>query len=297
MSAPDISVVIPVRNGAASLPPLLASLRRQSLAPARFEVVVVDNASTDATRAVARAAGATVVEEPVPNRSRARNRGIAAARADLLAFTDADCVASEGWLAALLDCRERAPLLAGAVEVTTGQPPNAVERLEARWRFAQEHWVRQGWAATANLCVAREALDAVGGFDPAYLEIGEDADLCVRAGRAGFSLAWCPGAVVRHEGERSLGPVLSRAFRHGYGAHQALDRVGVGHRAWTDPVPALRGGVALERLGIVPSALDPAERRRLGRLARLAYLARAAGSLKYELHRRRGAKRYAENLP
>jgi O-antigen biosynthesis protein len=287
LSAPEISVVIPVRNGARSLPPLLASLRRQTLAAERFEVVVVDNASSDATATVARAAGATVVAEPVANRSRARNRGIEAARADHLAFTDADCVASEGWLEALLDCRGEAPLVAGPVEITTRHPPNAVERLEARWRFAQEHWVLQGWAATANLCVERAALDAVGGFDPAYRQIGEDADLCLRARRAGLPIGWCPGAVVRHEAESSLRPMLSRAVRHGYGANQALHRVEAGHRAWADPVPAFRGGAALERLGIPPASLDPADRRRLGRLARLAYVGRMAGSLWYELQRPR----------
>lgn len=287
MSAPEISVVIPVRNGARSLPALLASLHGQTLAPERFEVVVVDNASGDATAAVARAAGAMVVAEPEANRSRARNRGIEAARADRLAFTDADCVASERWLEAMLACRDEAPLVAGPVEVTTGPLPNAVERLEARWRFAQEHWVRQGWAATANLSVERAALDAVGGFDPAYRRAGEDPDFCLRAREAGFALGWCPGAVVRHEAESSLAPTLRRAFRHGDGASQAHYRIGTGHRAWADPVPAFRGGAALERLGIAPESLDPAERRRLGRLARLAYAARVAGSVSSELQRRR----------
>jgi GT2 family glycosyltransferase len=288
LSAPDISVVIPARNGAGSLPHLLASLRRQTLAPERFEVVVVDNASSDATAEIARGARATVVVEPVANRSRARNLGIEAARANRLAFTDADCVASEGWLEALLDCCCEAPLVAGPVEMTTRQPPNTIERLEARWRFAQEHWVRQGWAATANLCVERAVLDAVGGFDPAYRHAGEDPDFCLRAGRAGFVLGWCPRAVVRHPAESTLVPVLRRAFRHGHGANQALARAGTGHRAWADPLPAFSGGVALGRLGIDPGSLEPGERRRLGRLAQLGYAARVAGSVCYEFDRRRG---------
>ena len=70
------------------------ALEAQTLPRDAFEVVVVDNASRDATAAVARAAGAVVVHEPHANRSRARNRGIAAARAPLLAFTDADCTVS-----------------------------------------------------------------------------------------------------------------------------------------------------------------------------------------------------------
>jgi GT2 family glycosyltransferase len=297
LSPPEVSVVVPVRNGARSLPPLLDSLRRQTLAPERFEVVVVDNASSDETAAVARQAGATVVDEAVPNRSRARNRGIEASRAERIAFIDADCVASERWLEALLDCVGTAALVAGPVEVTTGEPPNAIERLEARWRFAQEHWVREGWAATANLLVERAVLDHLGGFDPAYRHAGEDPDLCLRARRAGFELGWCPEAVVHHDAESSLRPLLSRAFRHGHGSNQALDRIGVGHRAVTDPVPLLRGAAALERLGVRPGSLDEAERRRLGRIARLAWLARMAGSLRFQLDRRTRGSRYAGKSP
>jgi GT2 family glycosyltransferase len=287
LKAPEISVVVPARDSGRSLPALLDSLAEQTLDRERFEVVVVDNASRDGTAEIARAADAVVVREPVPNRSRARNRGIAAARADRIAFTDADCVASPGWLEALLACRGTAPLLAGAVLTTVSAEPNSVERLEQRWRFAQEHWVREGWAATANLCVERRALDAVGGFDPAYRHIGEDADLCVRARRAGFELGWCPRAEVRHEAESALAPTLKRAFRHGYGARQALRRVGTGHRAWSDPAPFLFGDRALERLGIEPAALEPSERRSLRRLARLSYGARIAGSLWAELRRAR----------
>jgi GT2 family glycosyltransferase len=288
VSAPEISVVVPARDGARSLPRLLESLARQTLARERFEVVVVDNASRDDTAALARAAGAVVVTEGVPNRSRARNRGIDAARAGRIAFTDADCTASPGWLDALLACGGEAPLVAGPVVTTvSGEHPNAVERLERRWRFAQEHWVKQGWAATANLCVERGVLDAVGGFDPAYRHIGEDADLCVRAARAGFALGWCPGAEVTHEAESALTPMLRRAFRHGYGAHQALRRVGSGHRAWSDPRPLLSRDTALERLGIPPADLDAGERSRLGRLARLSYGARIAGSVWAELRRAR----------
>ena len=288
MSAPEVSVVVPARDGAGTLPALLDSLAAQTLGRDRFEVVVVDNASVDATAEVARATGAVVVSESVPNRSRARNRGIEAARADRVAFTDADCIASPGWLEALLGCAGQAPLLAGPVITTVrGDPPGAVERLERRWRFAQEHWVREGWAATANLCVDRAALEAIGGFDPAYRHIGEDADLCVRAQRAGLALGWCPGAEVTHEAETELRPMLKRAFRHGYGAHQALRRVGTGHRAWSDPAPLLSGDCALERLGIVPGELDLDDRRRLGRLARLSYGARVAGSVWAEVQRAR----------
>src|SRR3954468_9462044 len=119
MPGVDVSVVVPVRDGAASLPRLLASLATQTIRRERFELIVVDNASRDASASIARRAGATVVSEPVPNRARARNAGVAASSARLLAFIDADCVASPEWLEGLVGCADRAPLVAGRVITTT----------------------------------------------------------------------------------------------------------------------------------------------------------------------------------
>jgi GT2 family glycosyltransferase len=284
---PDISVVVPARDGAGTLGALLESLQAQTLADDRYEVLVVDNASRDATAAVARRLGAGVVEEPVPNRSRARNRGAAAARAELIAFTDADCVASPGWLEGYLACEDGSPLRAGPVLVQTGDPPNLVERYESLWRFGQQAWVVQGWAATANLCVTRDAFARTGGFDPAYRHIGEDVDFCVRARRAGQALGWCPGAVVSHTTEDRLWPVLKRAFFHGYSSGQCWHRVGVGQRAWRDPIPALAGDRALRQFGASPEGFAPDEWRRLLRVARPAHAARVLGSLWSEAQRAR----------
>lgn len=281
-------MVIPVRDGADSIGALLDSLERQTLARERFEVVVVDNASRDATAEIARQRGARVVHEPVPNRSRARNAGVAAAKADLIAFTDADCSAHERWLEELLGCAGRAPLVAGEVVTSTGEPPNAIERFEKLWRFGQGAWVeQQGWAATANLLVRREAFDAIGGLDPSWHHIGEDVDFCLRAGAAGYALAFCPDAVVEHYAESRLRPMLSRSYRHGYSVNQVWHRFGGGYRAWRHPGGLLSAQRAFRRLGLDESRLDGADGRRLGLLARASYGARIVGSVWAELRRAR----------
>lgn len=285
--SPEISVVIPARDGATTLPPLLESLWAQDVDASRFEVVVVDNASSDGTASVASELGARVAHEPIPNRSRARNRGVEAARADLIAFTDADCVAAPGWLRGYLECEDRSPLGAGPVLVRTGEPPNAVERFEALWRFGQEAWVKQGWAATANLCVTRAVFELIQGFDPAYRHIGEDVDFCVRAGRAGQSLGWCSEAVVIHATEDRLWPLLKRSFFHGYSSGQCWHRIGFGQRAWRDPVPAVAGDRALRQFGAAPERFEPDEWRRLVRIARPAHAARVLGSVWGEARRAR----------
>ncbi len=285
---PEVSVIVPVRDAGRTLPALLASLDRQTLARERFEVVVVDNASRDESGAIAAARGARVVQEPVPNRARARNVGAAAAHADLFAYTDGDCVAAPTWLEALLSHARTGPqIFAGAVVTTTSPHPNAVERFEALWRFNQGAWVKQGWAATANLCASREVHDAIGGFDPAYPHTAEDADFCVRAARSGYELGYCAEAVVEHPGEDHLWPMLKRLFFHGYGSNQAQYRLGYGHRAWRHPGPALAGDAALGQIGVAPGSLPPGEWRTMRRLGRLAYGARILGSLWAELRRAR----------
>ena len=277
--APEVSVVVPVRDGASSLPALLESLRAQDLGDERYEVVVVDNASRDGSAAIAASWGARVVTEPRPNRSRARNAGAGAARAGVFAFIDADCTAAPTWLGELLACRGRAPLMAGTIEMSTGDPPNVIERFEARSRFTQETGVEQGWAATANLLVEREAFEAVGGFDSTYRHIGEDVDFCVRAGRAGFGIGFCERAVVFHEAESEIGPVIRRAFFHGYSAAQVLRRLGAGHVAWRDVRFALSPRAALAFNGIDADALPGRERRAYAAIAMSSYASRVAGSV------------------
>lgn len=282
-----MSVIVPVRNGAASLPPLLDSLARQTLDQRRFEVIIVDNDSNDGTADVARKHGARVVGEPVANRSRARNSGAAAASTRLFAFTDADCIPAPSWLEELLNHAQLASLVAGDVRLRTGQDPNAIERFESLWRFGQAAWVEQGWAATANLLVHADAFEAIGGFDPTWRHIGEDVDFCFRARQAGHDLAYCREAVVEHDGEREWGPLLRRCFRHGYSVNQAFYRFGAGYRAWRNPLPAVTGDRALRQFGYEPDSFKPSEWRRMSRVARAAYLARVAGSAWAELARAR----------
>jgi GT2 family glycosyltransferase len=280
-------VIVPVRDGAGSLPALLDSFARQTLPREQFETIVVDNASGDDTGAIAQAWGATVVREPVPNRSGARNRGARAARADLFAFTDADCVAAESWLEALLSCARKAPLTAGQVAIATNPEPNAVERFESLWRFGQEQWVREGWAATANLCVRRSVFDAVDGFDTSWRHIGEDVDFCYRAAQLGYQVAWCPGAVVSHRAEDRLWPMLKRSFFHGYSVNQAYYRLGTGYRAWQRPLTAISGEGALTQTGAIADSFPGEEWSRMLRLARASYGARVLGSIWAELRRAR----------
>jgi GT2 family glycosyltransferase len=285
--APLVSVITTVRDGEGSLPGLFAALDAQTLGRERFEVVVIDNASRDATAAVARAWGAVVVYEPVPGRARARNRGVSAACAPLLAFTDGDCRPRPDWLEHLVGRLAQDPLAAGPVVVSTGAAPNAIERFEALWRFRHEqHAAADGWAATANLGTRRSVFDEIGGFDADLPHIGEDVDLCLRARAAGHALVWCPEAVVEHPAETTLRPLLRRAYEQAYSMDALHMRHGLApDRSWRHPGPLLRGDWALRRFGADPGALPGAERRAVLLAARLDYAGRMLGSARGRLAR------------
>ena len=284
------SVVIPAHNAADALPSLLHSLEAQTLSRDAFEVVVVDNASTDTTAAVAASGGARVVSEPRPSRARARNAGVGAALGDRIAFVDAECEADPGWLEALLRCLDRSPVVAGPVRLRLPAAPNALERFDVLWRFHQrEHVERDGWAASANLAVTRAAFDAVGGFDPSYRQIGEDVDLCLRAGAAGYPIAFCADAWISHPAEGSLAAMLRRGYRQGWSMVQHHHRLPgrIGGLLDRHPGPLVRGDWGLRRFGIDPDALPADERRRMMLLARAEYAARMVGAAHAELSPRR----------
>jgi GT2 family glycosyltransferase len=246
VSAPFISVVVPVRNGEAHLRDCLVSLSRLEYPGERHEIVVVDNGSRDRTGAIARELGIRCVHEADPGVGNARNAGVAAARGELVAFLDCDCRASTGWLGEIAAAFADGGAAAVAGEIVSMPPRGAAERYAARRKPFWQEWTRLGRGAVhlvgANCAVRRGALAEVGGFDPRVRWSSEDIDLSLRLRRAGFEIRHATRALVFH---RHRGTVRGLACQHfGYGRGQALiarryaDEFPWGARAearaWTD---------------------------------------------------------------
>ena len=212
---PAVSVIVAARDAAATLPRTLAALAGQEV-DGGHEVIVVDDGSTDATAAIARAAGlGPVLAGDGAGPAAARNAGAAVARAAVLAFTDADCFPAPGWLAAGARALGRADLVQGAVapDPAAGLGP-----------FDRSLWVDadHGLYQTANLFIRREAFDRAGGFE-SWLgaatgkELGEDVLLGWSARRVGARAAFAPDAVVHHAvHRRGAGGFVSERLRLRY---------------------------------------------------------------------------------
>ncbi len=185
---PFISVIIPTRNNSGTLAPLLTSLHGQGYRD--LEILVVDNASTDDTRAIAEGAGARVFLQG-PERSAQRNRGAREARGDLLLFLDSDMEATPGLLQ---EVAERASQADGLClrEIITGS--DYWTRVRA---FERARYFRSDLFEAAR-AFWRDVFDRLGGYDPA-LTGQEDYDLHARFLEAGYRLGWADRPLLHHE--------------------------------------------------------------------------------------------------
>ncbi|MHB8692681.1 MAG: glycosyltransferase family 2 protein [Solirubrobacteraceae bacterium] len=198
---PEVSVVVPVLNAAATIASALRALAEQS--DARYEVIVVDGGSTDGSLELLAAAEAgagsmfSLLHNPLGDPASSRNLGARHARGQVLAFTDADCEPDAGWLAAGLSALGRgAELVQG--RVVPASSPGPFDRTVS---VGAEH----GLYETANLFLTRDAFERAGGFEPLPglrlapgTHFGEDAWFAWRAKRAGARSTFAADAVVKH---------------------------------------------------------------------------------------------------
>lgn len=213
-----VDVVVPVLNGGRRFEECLLALRAQE--GVRHRILVADNGSTDGTRSLAETYAHLTVHEPVRSSYAARNRAVREVVADVVAFTDADCVAEPDWLAKGLETLEKGGWDLVAGRVAFDAPRTAAGRHDALTYLDQKANVQRGFAATANLFVRRGVLESLRGFDQ-DLASGGDLEFCRRAVASGFRLGYAEDAVVRHPPRESLREVLKKAWRIGLG-HGAL---------------------------------------------------------------------------
>jgi glycosyltransferase involved in cell wall biosynthesis len=215
---PFISVIIPVWNSPDLIAKCLTAIGVQTYPRDRFEVLVVDNGSTDETAAVARSFPfVTLLSEPNPGSYRARNLGLNSARGEYVAFTDADCVPAPEWLAMAARAAIQHPgagVLAGHIELFRADlsSSQACEKYEYAFTFDQARNANHGVCVTANWVSRRTTLLALGGFDDG-LKSGGDWDLCRRIRAAGRPIVYVPEMRVGHPFRGNLARLAAKRRR------------------------------------------------------------------------------------
>ena len=263
-----LSVIICSLNGAAGVDRCLRALAAQTIFPA-LEVIVVDDGSTDATSEAGRAHGAVVIRHRV-NRglAAARNTGLGAATAPVVAFLDDDCEPEPTWAQQLLSgYGEGVTGVGGLVLPVTSSryllgylrrnnplTPQELSLAESgRLPYRLKLYLQRQWAqhsdlspravhsfAGANMSFSRQALAVAGQFDERFRFGGEDQDLCVRLGRSfpAGQLMFRPDAVVRHHFKPTVRDTLRRSRAYGRGSARF-------YRKWPGTPPTIFPGPLL----------------------------------------------------
>ncbi|HVN63505.1 MAG TPA: glycosyltransferase, partial [Candidatus Binataceae bacterium] len=220
---PMVSVVICAYNAERTMRPCLESLRK--LDYPNFEVVIVDDGSRDRTAEIsADFPEFRLIRQPNKGLSVARNVGMHAARGEIIAYTDSDCVVDPHWLTLMIRT------LTEKNFDGCGGPnyaPHEEERMAACCAAspgAPCHVLvgedRAEHLAGCNMVFKKSALLKIGGFDPQFTAAGDDVDICWRLLDAGFRLGFCPAAFVWHFRRNTIKAYYGQ--QRGYGRAEAL---------------------------------------------------------------------------
>ena len=217
---PQITVVVPAHNAADILASCLSALALQDVPSDSYEVIVVDDGSTDATAEIARAHGLKVSSQPNAGPAAARNRGADIAQGAWLLFTDADCAPTPGWIRALT-APFSDPNVAGVKGAYLTHQRGIVPRF-TQLEYA-DRYDRMAGVETIDFvdtyCAAyrRDVFLANHGFDTIFPTASvEDQELSFRLAEKGYRLVFAPDAQVYHRHNPTLWAYIRRKYRIGY---------------------------------------------------------------------------------
>jgi glycosyltransferase involved in cell wall biosynthesis len=227
-----VTLVVCSRNRGTQLQGCLQSIA-QLAAPFAWELMLVDNGSTDDTAEVMKAflkasqVPGRYLYEPTRGNGAGRNAAIACARGEIIAFTDDDCYLEPNYLVSVRRFFEDSTVgfMCGRILLhdPTDYPITINESCEPV-AIPSGRFIRPGLFQGANMAFRREPLQGVGAFDPRFgagtAFAGEDMDVAMRLSAAGWNGGYHPDAVVRHHHGRKAAdvPALARFYWIGTGA-------------------------------------------------------------------------------
>ena len=224
---PSVSVVVAAFDAEGTIGECVESLLALRYPDDLLEIVVVDNGSRDGTRRILEGFGEAIMvgDEPIRGPAAARNAGVRLANGEVIALTDADCTVAPDWLTELVPAlAEPAVGIVGGTNLAH-RPAN---RAELYGETIHDHrrsilaW-RPPYVITMNWAARRSLFDDVGLFDES-LSRGSDVEFSYRVVRAGYRLAYSPGAVIYHRNEHSLFGLVHEGWVHGLHGRRTAHR-------------------------------------------------------------------------
>lgn len=269
-SAVHLSIIVPAYNAEKSLPALIKALAAQTYRD--FEVIMVDDGSTDATaRLIAESGYILVRTDGNRGPAYARNRGATAARGNVLAFTDADCAPARDWAVRIAtrmsdgNCDaimgrlilEHSDPLGNAISAL-GFPAGGSVGFEKIWKVDADGFTSS--LSTCNCAVKKEVFFQAGGFDESFpYPGGEDTLLARNLVRQGYRIKFCPATVVYHAARNDLRDFFKWQYKRGISSYIFSKKVKqkssfLAMRLWSS-ANVLKAAVHNNRLGTVATLL------------------------------------------
>lgn len=233
---PKISVIIPVKNGAAHIGELLDSLMQIDYEKDRLEIIVVDGNSTDNTREIVLQYPVKLILEERPGLNAARNTGIKNSTGEILAFTDADCIIPKNWLNKLVDnLRDfHVGCVGGNVlgyydnflSKYSDESAIPVMRIFKKREVLDSIKPLQKYPAGCNMGLKRDILNKVGLFDEGIKYGFDEVEFVERICRGGYKMVLDPETFVMHKHRPTLRELLKQNFNYGRGLGLMLKKFG-----------------------------------------------------------------------
>lgn len=218
-----ISIIVPVLNGESYIRDCISSLINQDFPKDQYEILIIDNGSKDNTINILKKykEHITILHESKKGAYIARNTGIEKSKGNIIAFTDADCIAHKDWLNELYKgfSSENIGCVVGAIKSYPGK--TLVEMYSGnKDLLSQKHTLNTKflpYGQTANVAFRREVFEDIGNFDQRLMS-GGDADISWRMQiNTNYKLIYRPDSIVEHRHRTTFKGLFKQQFRYGFG--------------------------------------------------------------------------------
>lgn len=222
-----ISIVIPVHNGADTISTCLDHLENCDYPRERYEIIVVDNNSTDNTGHIVKKRNVQYCFEPEPGAAAARNSGARIAKGDILGFVDADCLVDKTWIGKVEKSLANTDVAAivGLRQHVTRNVYDVMQSMDYQKYWADE--LSSGRPLNkicgSNSAIRKKVFQELGGFDQGMSPV-EDIELGFRIAENGYLIEHKPDVKVKHIYLDTLDSLLGKTSQHGYHEYQCYKK-------------------------------------------------------------------------
>lgn len=213
------SVVIAAYNAKATIAQCIEAVLQQSVPRSQFEVIIVDDGSTDDTRKMIASRDVKILCQPHRGVGAARNLGVEQAQGEIILFTDADCAPAHDWVETLIQPFHDSEISGAKGVYKTYQSEVIARFAQLEYEDKYDKMKKEKYIDFVDTyCAAyrKSIFSKDGGFDPAFRRSGEDIEFSYRLAERGYKMVFIPQAIVYHHHVDSLWGYLKRKFYVGY---------------------------------------------------------------------------------